>query len=74
MTPERFQACLDALGWSTTILSRQLDCREELTRRWKAGKPGYSIPSGIEEWLERRAAAALADPPPAEWKRRQAAA
>ncbi|MGI4796934.1 MAG: hypothetical protein ACRYG8_23360 [Janthinobacterium lividum] len=72
MTPARLIECLTILGWSTTILAHQLDCREELTRRWRAGKQGYSIPDGVADWIERRAAAALADPAPAEWKRRAA--
>ena len=72
MTPERLRECLGALGWTGGALARQLGCRDELTRRWLSGARGYTVPPGVAEWLERRVASALDDPPPVDWKRRAA--
>ena len=62
MTPERFRACLDALFWSGRLLAALLDIDERQVRRWASGQ--YEIPPDIAAWLERRAQAMEADPPP----------
>lgn len=69
VSPDRFRFCLSALGWTQGELARRLGCRPELVQRWARSAPGYSVPPAIEEWLERRAAEMLADPPPADWRR-----
>lgn len=69
MTPERLRECLGVLGWSGGALARQLDCRDELVRRWLSGARGYTVPELVADWIERRVEAALADPPPERWKR-----
>jgi hypothetical protein len=64
-----FRAKLKELGWTQGELARQLGCRPELVQRWGRDAPGYVVPDGVAAWLRRRAAAAVADPPPQDWRR-----
>lgn len=50
MTPERFNQCLDALGWSAKELAALLDIDDRNVRRWASGK--LDIPDKLAAWLE----------------------
>ncbi len=62
MTPDRFHECLDILGWSQRGFAEMIRRDPRQIRRWAAGQ--YSIPDDVGAWLERRATAMQADPPP----------
>lgn len=62
MSPARFRACIAACGWTLNGLASMLECTPPLVHRWARGEG--TIPADVAAWLERRAAAALADPPP----------
>lgn len=63
MTSERLRECLALLRWSQRGLAAALTMDERQVRRWATGEA--SIPEQVATWLERRAAAMAADPPPA---------
>jgi len=71
MTPARFIACLDLLGWSYAALSRQLgdQWNDRTIRRWASG--AFRVPPEVAEWLERRTRDAQAAPFPTRRHRRQ---
>ncbi len=62
MTPERLRECLALLRWSQRSLAAALTMDERQVRRWATGEA--FIPEQVATWLERRAAAMAADPPP----------
>jgi hypothetical protein len=62
MTPERFRACLDELGWSGRGLAALLRIDERQVRRWASGE--YAVPPATAAWLERLARFHEANPPP----------
>jgi hypothetical protein len=62
VTPHRFRACLDALGWSGRGLSALLGVDERQVRRWAKGD--YAIPANIAAWLDRLARFHEQNPPP----------
>lgn len=62
MTPDRLRACLTLLRWSQRGLADALTMDERQVRRWATGVA--IIPEQVAAWLERRAAAMAADPPP----------
>ncbi len=62
MTPDRLRECIALLRWSQRGLAAALTVDERQVRRWATGEA--SIPEHIAAWLERRAAAMAADPPP----------
>ena len=70
MTPTRLRDCLALLRWSQRGLAEALGCDDRLVRRWASGDG--SVPPDVVEWLERAAAFHIANPAPAEWKRRAA--
>jgi transcriptional regulator with XRE-family HTH domain len=61
MTPDRFRACLIAIGWTQRGLASLLQMDERQVRRWASGA---TIPSGIAEWLETLARQHEKHPPP----------
>lgn len=66
MTPDRFIACLDTLGWSLRALAARLGLASHTTpKRWATGEA--SIPWNVAAWLERRAKAIADDPLPEDW-------
>lgn len=62
MTPDRLRSCLTALHWSQRGLAEILRRDERQIRRWIEGR--YDMPQNEASWLERRARAMEADPPP----------
>jgi len=62
MTPERLRECLALLRWSQRGFAAALTMDERQVRRWATGEA--FIPEQVAAWLERRAAAMAADPPP----------
>ena len=62
MTPDRLRECLVLLRWSQRGLAEALGLDERQVRRWATG--AASVPDSVAAWLERRATAAAADPPP----------
>ena len=63
MTPARRRECLAALHWTQRGLADILGWNESTIRLWLNG---YSEPPlAVDMWLERRAASAMFDPPPA---------
>jgi transcriptional regulator with XRE-family HTH domain len=73
MTPERFIACLDSLGWTRRNLAERLGLASPTTvRRWATGEA--SIPHALADWLERRATAMDTDPLPTGWAPRHSSA
>ena len=62
MTPDRLRECLALLRWSQRSLAAALAVDERQVRRWATG--AAVIPEQVAAWLERRAAAMAADPPP----------
>ncbi|MFC7739053.1 nuclease [Roseomonas sp. GCM10028921] len=63
MTPDRFRECLSLLHWSQRGLADILSMDESYVRRMARGT--RPIHEDIATWLERRAQAMEADPPPA---------
>ena len=71
MTPERFQECLDLIGWSQRSLVDRLGMSQTTMRRWAEGS--YPVPRDVAQWLERLATAHARYPAPDiisnnEWK------
>ncbi len=62
MTPTQLRECLALLRWSQRGLAAALTMDERQVRRWATGEA--LIPEHIAAWLERRATAMAADPPP----------
>jgi hypothetical protein len=62
MTPALRRRWLATLAWSQHTLAELLEVDPRAVRRWFA--PGGVAPPQIDAWLERRAAAMAADPPP----------
>lgn len=62
MNPDRLRECLALLRWSQRGLAVALTMDERQVRRWATGVA--VIPEQVAAWLERRAAAMAADPPP----------
>lgn len=62
MTPTRFRACLEALGWSQRHLSTLLACDTNLPTRWARGVA--QVPPGVAAWLDALASHAETMPPP----------
>jgi len=69
MTPDRFRACLDQIGWSQRGLAARLQMDERQVRRWTAGA---DIPRPIAAWLETLAQAHERHPAP-QWRAARAA-
>ena len=69
MTPDRYQACLTAIGWTPFSLATRLDVHETRTRRWGTGR--YAIPPNVADWLEHLATAHNAAPLPDGWHDRR---
>lgn len=70
MTPERFNACLDILTYSSSQLADLLgraDARH--VRRWGTG--ARPIPYAVADWLEGLVAYFEAHPPPQQRQREQ---
>jgi ribosome-binding protein aMBF1 (putative translation factor) len=63
MTPTRFRECLTLLRWSQRGLADALQRDESMIRKMARG--AADIPGDLAAWLERRAEAMRADPPPA---------
>jgi len=63
VTPARLRGCLDLLHWTPHALGEVLDVAERQVRYWLTGRA--PVPEPIAAWLERRAEAMTADPPPA---------
>lgn len=63
MTPSKRRWCIATLGWSQRGLAEMLRWSEGTVRGWMRGN--QEAPAEIDEWLERRAVAMAADPPPA---------
>jgi ribosome-binding protein aMBF1 (putative translation factor) len=53
MTPTRFRACLESIGWTQRGLADRLGLHETRTRRWASGR--YEVPQNVADWLERLA-------------------
>ena len=66
MTPGRYRACLEALGWSQRYLAVVLGCSDRLPRLWAMG--GAPVPPAVAEWLVALVAAHEAVPVPANWR------
>ena len=62
MNPDRLRECLALLRWSQRGFADALVMDERQVRRWATG--AAVIPDQVAAWLERRAAAMAADPPP----------
>lgn len=62
MSPDRLRECLDVLHWSQRGLADILGLDERQVRRCAAGQS--QLRDGESAWLERRARAMEADPPP----------
>jgi hypothetical protein len=62
MTPAVRRRWLATLAWSQRTLAELLDADPRAVRRWFA--PGGEAPAAVDAWLERRAQAMAADPPP----------
>ena len=62
MTPQRFEECLAAIGWSILGFSKRLGVTESRSRRWAEGR--YPVPADVARWLERLTAAHEKNPPP----------
>ena len=73
MTPDRFRECLDLIRWSQRGLADALGRNERTIRRMATGE--MDVPADLAAWLDRRADAMKADPPPAavDGRRRDAA-
>ncbi len=63
MTPTHLRECLALLRWSQRGFADALSVDERQVRRWTTG--AAMVPEQVAAWLERRAAAMAADPPPA---------
>ena len=62
MTPFRYRSCLRILRWSFSDAAKAMNIRPMQVRQWSSGK--QSIPSDVEEWLERLVAFHEQNPPP----------
>ena len=62
MTPTGRRDCLDRLSLSQHRLAALLEVGERTVRDWMTGR--REAPPEIDEWLQRRADAMEADPPP----------
>ena len=62
MSPDRLRTCLTLLRWSQRGLAEALGMDERQVRRWALG--AADVPERVAAWLERRAEAMEADPPP----------
>lgn len=62
MTPQRFQECLDQIGWTQRGLAARLKVHASTVQRWGLGH--YSLPQEVEHWLNRLAAAHVLFPAP----------
>lgn len=62
MTATQRRECLWVIGWPQRLLARRMGWSEGSVRQWFRG--GANAPPELDAWLERRAAAMLADPPP----------
>ena len=69
MTPGRYRACLEALGWSQRYLAVVLGCSDRLPRLWAMG--GAPVPPAVAEWLQALVAAHEAVPVPADWRQKR---
>jgi hypothetical protein len=66
MTPAILVATLDELHWTTGDLAALLGCHRDRVRNW-IRPAGYTVPSDVAAWLERRLEAhrhAMRDDPP----------
>ncbi len=68
MNPTRLHEILAALHWSQRGLADILGCSDSLIRSWATGR--NPVPPSVTTWLEDRAMAAEALPPPTDFKRR----
>jgi ribosome-binding protein aMBF1 (putative translation factor) len=68
MTPDRFRACLQSIGWTQRGLADRLAIHETRVRRWAAGQ--YEIPADVATWLERLTAVHARHPLPDQWTTR----
>lgn len=62
MTPTRRRECLAVLRWTQRNFARAVEWDEGTVRRWL--RVGGDAPPEVDAWLERRAQAMAADPPP----------
>jgi transcriptional regulator with XRE-family HTH domain len=62
MTPERFQECLDHIGWSLRSLADRLGMGATTMRRWAEGT--YPVPQDVAQWLQKLAVAHERNPAP----------
>jgi len=67
MTPTRFLATLEALGWSQRHLASLLQCDTNLPTRWATGRA--VVPPALARWLDTLAACHAAHPVP-DWRQR----
>lgn len=74
MDPTRLRECLALLRWSQRGLAEALGMDEASVRKMARGTK--SVPPELSAWLDRRAKAMEADPPPVilDGRRRQEAA
>lgn len=68
MTPDRFAAALETLGWTQRHLARLLRCDTNMPGRWAKG--AAAIPPTIAAWLERLVGAHQGNPAPEDWRAR----
>jgi hypothetical protein len=67
MTPQRFEQCLAALGWTHGWLAYYLSERGvQLSRHQvdRMGNGAAAIPQALADWLEWRVRSAALNPPP----------
>ena len=62
MTPTRLRECIALLRWSQRGLADAIGVDEARVRKWARGVG--EVPDEVASWLERRADAMAADPPP----------
>jgi len=65
VTPDRLSHILASLHWSNRALAGMLGISEQTVRAWLRGTK--AAPEAIADWLERLAAAHVANPMPEEW-------
>jgi hypothetical protein len=76
MTPQRFEQCLAALGWTHRWLADYLSVRGVQLSRHQVDRMGNGaavIPPSLADWLERRVRSAAMNPFPDGWGRAKAA-
>jgi plasmid maintenance system antidote protein VapI len=71
MTPADLAATLDALGWSSRHLARQLGCAQNTPQNWLSGRA--AVPPQVASWLRALAVAHARHPAPQDWRTRSAA-